>query len=794
MYKSRFFMQLSVFMFSLFLLSGCGANNSQSAPSSAPDIGDGNVSTAIASLSISGGDVTVSQNDETVSIRVKALTKDDRLASTGKILAQYLETGDHEGELTPSEVEISEGFATFVYIAPKDLQNQIDSGNSGTNFKFYKEDDLSVTTTLKIIFDTTADTEGSDPISKLILSKSTISITDSLETQQISITGLKSDNTAVENGKVMIQYPSTGDIDAGSVPSEVSITNGLGSFTYTAPVDINKAATISPFQFKIYDKSNESVATLLNVNVIENVTVANMVVSNGSVTLSTDGESVSVNVLVTGENGSPINTGTVRVKYPDDAVRVGLFSTDEVLIANGIATFSYAGPESIYNGSAKFTFEYKENPTYTTQWSVYFRPEVVVIPVDPTYPIVNLTVDEDIVLNSDGETKTIQVLALMGGNAPAPEGKISVVYPPDAKTKNIGTISPAEAELSSDGIATFTYTGPTPLVLSDDQNFTFRATEYPNISDMVSVSYLPQENDPISKLILSESTITVTQPEETKLITIRGLKLDNTAVINGKVLIQYPSSGDVDVGHVPAEVSIVDGVGSFTYTAPIDLINAASISPVQFKIYDITNTAIATFLNVNFGTASSVVPRITVSPTPVSITQNSETVAVTVLATDTNGSALQSGTIMVLNPNGVTAGYFTESEVDIVNGIAVFSYVGPNPLSAGAATFTFRFKEDSSYERDWTVIFDPDVGVAPPTIGKIVVNKDIEVGISGEIQGVQVFVFSDSAGTIPATSGTVTVNYPATVSTTDVGIMSPAEAEVNANGIASFTFTAPTPL
>ena len=585
MYKSKFFMQLSVFMFSLFLLSGCGSNNSQAALS---PIIDDNVSTSIATLSISGGDVTVSQNSEAVTIRVKALTKDDRLATDGKVLAQYLEPDSlNSGELTPAEVDISEGFATFVYVAPKDLQHQIDSGNNGTSFKFYKEGDLTVTATVNVIFDTTVDTTSSDPISKLILSESTITINESEEEKSIKITGLKLDNTAVINGKVIIQYPSTGNIDAGTVPAEVSITNGTGTFIYKAPVDIINAATISPAQFKIYDKTNPAVSTTLSVNFGGGASVIpRLSVSPSPVTISQNSESVSVTVLVTDTNGLSLQSGTVEVLNPN-GLSAGYFNQSEVEISNGIAPFSYTGPNPLSFGSATFTFRFKENTAYSTTWGVNFIPDVGVAP--PT--IGKIVINKDVEVGTSGESKTVQVFAFSdtAGTVPAASGIIKVNYPSTVETLDIGVMSPAEAEISTNGIATFTFTAPDPLVNIANQTFTFTSGV---VSDTVEVTYIPKPDvdNPVadSLIILNGDEINITKNSEVVTIRTRIFGADNNPFDGGNVKIQYPTeaSQGVDVGSFSAlTVECVNGIADFIYNAPSNLAGRENEAPLDFTFY-----------------------------------------------------------------------------------------------------------------------------------------------------------------------------------------------------------------
>jgi hypothetical protein len=485
MYKSRFFMQLSVFLFSLFLLGGCGANNSESSPNQAPDVPgvDSNTTSVTAKMTVyNGNNITASKDGEVLSITLQAFTKNDTPAE-GKIVAQYIETDGKNGSLTPSSVDLSGGFANFTYTAPTNLQSEIDSGNTGTSFRFYA-------------------------------------------------------------------YSSEDELLSDVAPITVNIT-----FDTTAIAD---------------DIGGNPIAQLL--------------VSNGSGTITTSGESLSVTVLAKDSQGYPVKGGTVRVKYPANAVRVGLFSTDEVAVStSGIATFTYTGPDPLSYGGASFTFEYKENPTYTVGWTVYFRPTVdPVDPVAPTYPIATIAATQDIIADTDGYTKTIEVLAFMSGNIPAPEGTVTVIYPADVATKNIGTFTPATADIT-DGKATFTYSGPAQLVADSDQIFTFRATDYPTVSDTVTVSYSPKidPTSPVAQTInivndddnnpANGKSIDITQNEEVINVRVRVFGADNNPFDGGNVKVQYPDvavNGTAVGSFAALSVPCVNGVADFTYTAP----------------------------------------------------------------------------------------------------------------------------------------------------------------------------------------------------------------------------------
>jgi len=499
-------MQLSVFVFALFLFGGCGGNNSEGAPNQAPDVPvvDSNSTSLTAKMSVyNGNSLTARTDGETLSISIQAFTKNDTPAE-GKIVAQYIETDGKNGNLTPASVDLSGGFANFTYTAPANLQSEIDANNTGTSFRFYA-------------------------------------------------------------------YSSDDELLSDVAPITVDITFD----TTSVPDDIGG----NP--------------------------IAQLLVSNGSGTITSSGESLSVTVLAKDSEGYPVKGGTVRVKYPANAVRVGLFSSDEVTVStSGIAIFTYTGPDPLSYGGATFTFEYKENPTYTVNWNVYFRPTVdPVDPVAPTYPIATIAATQDITADSDGYTQTIEVLAFMSGNVPVPEGKISVIYPADVATKNIGTFTPATADIA-DGKATFTYSGPEQLVADSDQIFTFRATDYPTVSDTVTVSYSPKIDpaSPVAQTINivndddndpnNGKSIEITKNNEVVNIRVRVFGADNNPFDGGNVNVQYPdvAVNGTDVGSFASlSVPCVNGVADFTYSAPTNINGRSDSFDFTFN-HDSTNS------------------------------------------------------------------------------------------------------------------------------------------------------------------------------------------------------------
>ncbi|MEA2111437.1 MAG: hypothetical protein U9P71_05250 [Campylobacterota bacterium] len=687
---------LFILFFSFFLLSGCGSDNSE-AGSQAP--GGVSGSSNISTLAVSGGDITASSNGEGVAIRIKAMSKDNVLVSTGNIIAQYLDNDSLSGELVPSVAPIIDGFATFNYTAPADIQAQIDAGNTGTSFRFFDQNNTKISTDVVITFDTSTQTDGdSDPISKLILSDTLIKVSASDDTKRITIRGLKSDNTLVKNGKVIIKYPNTGGVDVGTVPSEVEIIDGIGSFTYIAPSNLVTASTVSPVLFTVQDITNSSVSAQLTVSFLDATVSPTLSVNNGPITITKDAQSIKVNVLAVDSSGVPLKYGTIKLEYPS-GTNIGHFAQSEALIENGIASFDYTGPDPLVSRSAvSFTFVFKENSVRKTTWNVSFSPDTPAVP------------------------------------------------------------------------------DPDPI---------------------------------ISSILLSEAAFTVTNSQETRNVFVYAFNSDGVGVSEGEVEIKYPNTAvtaGVDAGSTPATVTITDGIGSFTYTAPSDISNAVTISPATFRVQSSANSSVYKNFAVTYAPTSgtSINPTINIQgANPLSINTDAQEVDITLLVVDSNNNnrPLSEGTILVEYPAQGNVGTFAQSEVTISNGQVVFSYKAPNNLAdlidsgVDNANFTFVYKENQINPEVLNIKFDPDAPVSEDTnIYNLKYFGPQTIIISENSQSVPIDIYGFDVNNAPVQTGTVRVKYPNENTQTNIGNVSPSSEGTIESGKVTFTYTGPSDL
>ncbi|QSZ42625.1 hypothetical protein GJV85_11070 [Sulfurimonas aquatica] len=403
----------------------------------------------------------------------------------------------------------------------------------------------------------------------------------------------------------------------------------------------------------------------------------------------------------------------------------------------------------------------------------------------------------DINVSSSGQEVAIYIRAFDSSGTLNTEGSITVQYP---QKTDAGQFSPNTATIV-DGIAKFTYTAPTDLqgrVDAGDKfsDYTFFSTINGTVSTSLHVNYTPGSSISIGeavlqKLTLSESTINISQSGTTKSLTLFASTNQSTTDIDLSVGIKYGDTG-IDVGYFnPSSPSIVDGRVSFTYNGPLNLLNTSkTLATTVFTLYDKANPGITAPLTVNF------VPNLPViraeSPT-IALTTNSEAKTVTILAFDSvTNQAFESGTILIAYPAAITngsvsGGTFTQNEASIVNGKAIFSFVGPNPLAQiSDQVFTFKYKENQTVSTSMTVKYTPQL----PSIARLAINEvNTTISQDKQVHTVVINAIDSNGGFV--TEGTINVKFPNEISSgTDLGSFTSLSVPV-VNGQAKFTYSGP---
>jgi len=424
--------------------------------------------------------------------------------------------------------------------------------------------------------------------------------------------------------------------------------------------------------------------------------------------------------------------------------------------------------------------------------------------VNATLDAVNLSFVNGDVLSviSSGEKKDIYIRAFNINGTLDTVGSISIQYPSKNIHDNIdvGTFNPTTAIIEN-GIAHFVYTAPADLqgrvdVDDNSSDFVFFSTNNPKVSSILHVKYNPS-NDIVAtpavldKLVLSESEINVTQSSQNRNFTLFAYTNQNTMNINAKILLKYENEAiGKDVGNLPASMNLVDGKVAFSYISPSNLLATANeLSSTIVTLYDKDNPGVATSLKINFTPDK---PTLRVESPTVILTKDGQAEQVTILAFDSNNQAFTNGTILVEYPTDITdgsvsGGIFTQNEVSIVNGKAIFNFTGPTPLnSISDQTFTFKYKEDPTAATVLKIQYSPDT---EEKISVVLISDEYNVTLNSETVSISMNVFNGLMQ--PIESGNVKVSYPSDVLLgRDVGYFDSTDVPV-VNGRATFLYTAP---
>ena len=463
-----------ILFFSFLILAGCGTNNSQKSPFTSATGGGSASSKEVASLSIANGNtLVVDDSTGAISIFVRALNSANVLNTEGNISVQYTNTATPSGTISPGVLKLTAGIAEFKYVPPQNIETLIESGITGTQFRFFSDNgrETLLNVTYKKVADNTGGGGSGDAggITKIVLSESTFTVTQSKEAKEIAVYAFNSSGVGVDAGLVQIKYPLTAitsGIDAGTVPAKVQINGGVGTFLYTAPTDLSKATQLSPATFTVQDAANPSVSQTFEVNYASSggTTINPNIRVEGAPSVITEaGQKIAVTLLVVDDNNVPLSDGTIVVQYPNSS-NLGLFAESEVSIKNGQAVFQYTAPDPLVAGTtAEFTFRYKENASSNpTLWSVQFSPGTP----QATDSEINVLryFGGTIVIAENSQGVPIDIFGFDVNNAPVTSGIVRVSYPAEnSGSVDIGNIAPSIEMAMENGKATFTYTGPADL-------------------------------------------------------------------------------------------------------------------------------------------------------------------------------------------------------------------------------------------------------------------------------------------------------------------------------------------
>lgn len=386
------------------------------------------------------------------------------------------------------------------------------------------------------------------------------------------------------------------------------------------------------------------------------------IIQDGNATITSPNEVYTVVLSVTDQNNEFVDGGTIKVQGFDN--KYGSFREVNVAVVQGKAIFEYEAPSDI-SILDEYTFVFKaENADASVLWKVnYALPTLDTLRVE----IKTLT------LNSASEEKTINVLAYGSDNKPYSGATVFIKdYQVDTK---LGYFTRNSAELV-DGVATFTFKGPEPLVNMTDSVFTFAVEEKNSTkSDTITIKY-----DPVTIIkptitdVAHDGNITVSSVNESHFVTLsvtdeNGLFI-NDGVFNIKGFnAKYGSFTE-------SSVNIENGRALFEYVAPSDFTDLTSY---DFTFID-SNLNKSVLWKVTFDQPN--LTTLKIEKPSIILTQNAQSETIKVLAYDDKKQPINKQFISIKDYSiDPSKGYFTREKAEVIDGIATFEYVGPNPLT-----------------------------------------------------------------------------------------------------------------
>lgn len=540
--------------------------------------------------------------------------------------------------------------------------------------------------------------------------------------------------------------------------------------------------------------------------------IASLSIDDGNmIAITKDNQQVEINIRALNKSNVAVTSGQLFVQYPTSAGQnaVGTFAEASAAIQpNGIARFTYTGPSDIQslvvagNTTAVFTFFDVNNSLMSTSLTINFGSEKD----DNSIAKLSVINGETVTVSGDAQPVSINIQALNKFNVPVTAGQLGIQYPADVTSANTGSFDKAFATIGENGVASFTYTSPTNIQSVIDSgytesNFTFYDVNDSLMKTILTVKYNTTYETPagtsVANIVISDPAIIISEKNEVVTLNIYAFDANGVGVESALLAVEYDSdalNNNLDVGTVPNEVAIVNGVGVLSYVGPSDLSAAGSIGPSTFKIYDKAAADVQATLQVSFVQTGSPIAALKLSTTStVQLTQNSESVGIKVFALNYLGQPVAEGTLAVRYPTTTyDNGAFAMLTSAISDGIATFDYTGPDKLADNNAnwsrTFSFYDLANNSIGTGITFSYVPSVTDALES-AKLAAISPVTLTQNNEVVELTIRVF-DSQNR-PYNSGTVEVIYPdAAVTNQDVGSFSASSVEVS-EGKAVFVYTGP---
>ena len=261
------------------------------------------------------------------------------------------------------------GHVAFSYLSPNTISSMLDF-----NMTFTLDGDISKTDIVRFIVSPSVTN-----LPTIRVENSSITLTTNNENMSVKVLAFNTNNEPFNSGTIVVRYPTqiiNGGVSGGHfTQSEVAISNGAATFNFVGP---NPLTSIESMNFTFVYKENTSVSTTLTVNYVP--AIPKIVLNNSNITITKNGETVTVGMSVYNADNSPYPDGNIKIKYPSEILNgknVGSFDFSSVAVANGKASFKYTAPNPLDgNDTIVFTFYHDVQPILSaTDLNISIVPE-----------------------------------------------------------------------------------------------------------------------------------------------------------------------------------------------------------------------------------------------------------------------------------------------------------------------------------------------------------------------------------------------------------------------------------
>ncbi|WP_434580306.1 hypothetical protein MLC52_10230 [Sulfurimonas sp. NW15] len=780
----------------IFTISGCQGTNSDSSATTAGNTTTNSTNTTTSvvlnKLTINPDNIIVTSSNYTKNIILDAYTNQNTKNVNTTLLVKYpadiINNNINVGSL-PSQVNVVDGEANFQYTGPTDIVDTINALQAAglsslVSLNLYDETTgVNVNLDLNLTQNSIKYNLVSVPTgSKITQPNQSIAIDVYLEDDTTSI------KKPVADEKIIVDY-FNGTLGTMNSFSAITDANGHAVFNYTSPATLKADGQDYNLTFRMSNDTTVLHTSLLTVDTTpppepdySNYTLS---VVPSAVTITEASQSKTIDLYLEDNNSRPVANETILLDYFDGSKGTAN-SFSAVTDTNGHVTFNYTAPSSIADGTLlTMTFRGKNTTlnTVNTVVTVDTTP-----PPEPDYSNYTLSVvPSAVTITEASQSKTIDLYLEDNNSRPVANETILLDYFDGSK----GTANSFSAVTDTNGHVTFNYTAPSSIADGTLLTMTFRGknTTLNTVNTVVTVDTTPPPEPDYSNYTLSvvPSAVTITEASQSKTIDLYLEDNNSRPVANETILLDY-FDGSKGTANSFSAVTDTNGHVTFNYTAPSSIADGTLLT-MTFRGKNTTLNTVNTVVTVDTTPPPA---KIHLENSILDISSNAQTEQIKVLAFDENNQSLQTGSIFVRYPSeivdqNISGGKFNENEVNIVNGEAIFTFVGPDPLKAmNSLDFTFVYKEDTNVTASLTVNYKPAV----PTV--ILTDNNVTVTTNSQIVNIDVRVISED--NTPYLDGNVKIFYPDDVrSGRDIGGFASSTVAVS-NGIANFVYTAPTRL